>query len=139
MILIRCYYKSSKCPVHYFRIFAEYFYVFPKKIPDFFYRKECPENWEFQQKTEFFLVLAFVGLSPGFINLHNLFYAMKWSLIWSFVNPCWQTLDRFWRYSVDLLSLSFWLSYILIKLEKVVITKRWMTERKKEKQRKIEN
>ena len=35
--------------------------------PEYFCRKECPENSEFQQKTENFLVLAFIGLSP---NLH---------------------------------------------------------------------
>ena len=51
------------CP--FFRIFTENFSVFPKNLPDFFCRKEFPENWEFQQKTENYLVLYFIGLSPG--------------------------------------------------------------------------
>ena len=59
-------------PVQIFRIFAEYFSVFPKILPEYFYRKEFPENWEFQQKTENFSGFGFYRIKPWSLKLLSL-------------------------------------------------------------------
>ena len=61
----------------------EYFSVFPKILPEHFYRKEFPENWEFQQKAENFSGLAFYRIKPwstsalnGFDQFHLVLFQL---------------------------------------------------------------
>ena len=49
------------CP--FFRIFAEYF-CFSKNFASIFFRKEFPDFWEFQQKTEHFSGFGLYRIKP---------------------------------------------------------------------------